>query len=97
MVFLCNLSSCTRLLCCSKDVNTPECVRIAIAVGLLVLSNALEHRQVIAVELNVLEVGNETRRCDRLGDNAGTALATPCNENVGIGALVLLGDLGNLS
>lgn len=81
----------------SKDVNAPEGLGVAVTVGLLALSNALEHLQVITVELNVLKVGNDAGGCDRLGDDTRTALATPCNENVGIGALVLLGDLGDLS
>lgn len=86
-----------RLVVFSKDINTPKVLRIAVAVSCLAFCDLLEHLLVFLVQHNILKVGDDTRGCHRLGDDTRTALTTPCNENVGIGAVVLLCNLSDLS
>jgi hypothetical protein len=77
-----------------EDINGP--LGIAVTVGWLAFGEAVEHLEVFFVKNYVLEVGDDARFRDRLGDDTGTALATPSNEDIGIGAVVLLGNLGDL-
>jgi len=79
-----------------KDLDAPEVNRVAVTVRSLALGQALENLEILLVKVNVLEVGDDARLGHRLGDNTGASLGTPGNQHVGVRAVVLLSDLGDL-
>lgn len=85
---------CTYLIV--KDLDAPEVNGVAVTVRGLALGQALEDLEILLVQGNVLEVGDDARLGHRLGDDTGTTLGTPGNQDVGVRAVVLLSDLGDL-
>lgn len=79
-----------------EDINAPEVLGVAVAVGGLALGDGLEGLEILLVQDNVLEVGDDARLGGRLGDDAGAALDSPGDQDIGVVAVVLLGNLGDL-
>lgn len=72
-----------------EDLNAPEVLGIAVAVRGLSVSEALEDSKVLLVELNVLEVGDDARLSDGLGDDTCATLLAPSDQHVGVVSVVL--------
>lgn len=79
-----------------EDLNAPEVLGVAVAVGGLALGDGLEGLEVLLVQNNILEVGDDAGLGGRLGDDAGAALDSPGDQDIGVVAVVLLGNLGDL-
>lgn len=52
-----------------EDINAPELLGVAVAVRSLALNKSLQGSKVLLIELDVLEVGDDARLSDGLGDD----------------------------
>lgn len=76
-----------------KDVNPPEGHNIKHSLRLLRIDNLVQSLEVFIVEVNNLEVGLNTRRCNTLRNDGIISFDTPADQDLSRIGVILFSEL----
>jgi hypothetical protein len=72
----------------TKDINAPEVERINKSLDFLLLCNVVQSLKVFLLQFNILEVGDDTRFSNRLGNDNITTVDTPRDKDLSSSGVV---------